>query len=52
LRENFGDVLLASFDKQMIRSIRDLRKEHPSVANMTIDKIGQLWAICQCGFAG
>jgi integrase len=44
LREKFGDILLAAFDKQMIRHIRDLRKEHPSVANMTVDKIGQLWA--------
>jgi integrase len=44
LREHFGDVLLASFDKPMIRRIRDVRKEHPSVANMTVDKIGQLWA--------
>jgi integrase len=44
LREKFGDILLAAFDKQMIRHVRDLRKEHPSVANMTVDKIGQLWA--------
>jgi integrase len=44
LREHYGDLLLASFDKQMIRRIRDLRKDHPSVANMTVDKIGQLWA--------
>jgi integrase len=44
LRENYGDLLLASFDKPMIRRIRDLRKGHPSVANMTVDKIGQLWA--------
>jgi hypothetical protein len=35
---------LAAFDKQLIRRIRDLRKDHPSVANMTVDKIGQLWA--------
>jgi integrase len=43
LRGHYGDLLLASFDKQMIRRIRDLRKDHPSVANMTVDKIGQLW---------
>jgi integrase len=43
LREHYGDLLLASFDKQMIRRIRDLRKDHPSVANMTVDKLGQLW---------
>lgn len=44
LRQHYGDILLAAFDKQMVRRIRDLRKEHPSVANMTVDKIGQLWA--------
>ncbi len=44
LREHFGDLLFASFDKQLIRRIRDLRKEYPSVANMTVDKLGQLWA--------
>jgi hypothetical protein len=44
LRQHYGDLLLASFDKHMIRRIRDLRKDHPSVANMTVDKIGQLWA--------
>jgi integrase len=44
LRENFGDVLLCAFDKQLIRRIRDLRKADPSVANMSVDKIGQLWA--------
>jgi hypothetical protein len=44
LRENFGDMLLAAFDKALVRRIRDLRKAHPSVANMTVDKIGQLWA--------
>ena len=44
LREHFGDMLLAAFDKALVRRIRDLRKAHPSVANMTVDKIGQLWA--------
>jgi integrase len=44
LRENYGDILLAAFDKAMVRRIRDLRKEYPSTANMTVDKIGQLWA--------
>jgi integrase len=44
LREHYGDLLLASFDKQIIRRIRDLRKEDPSLGNMTVDKIGQLWA--------
>jgi integrase len=44
LRKHYGDILLAAFDKQMIRRIRDLRKADPSVANMTVDKIGQLWA--------
>lgn len=44
LREHFGDMLFASFDKVMVRRIRDLRKEYPSVANMTVDKIGQLWS--------
>src|SRR5262249_2417414 len=36
-------VLLAAFDKALVRRIRDLRKARPSVANMTVDKIGQLW---------
>jgi integrase len=44
LREHYGDLLLASFDKELIRRIRNLRKANPSVANMTVDKIGQLWA--------
>jgi len=44
LREHFGDMLLAAFDKVLMRRVRDLRKAHPSVANMTVDKIGQLWA--------
>lgn len=44
LRENFGEFLFAAFDKQMVRQIRDMRKADPSVANMTVDKVGQLWA--------
>jgi integrase len=43
LREHYGDLLLASFDKELIRRIRNLRKANPSVANVTVDKIGQLW---------
>lgn len=43
LRENFGDIPVASFDKQMLRRIRDQRKDNPTVANRTVDKFGQLW---------
>jgi integrase len=43
LRQNYGDVLLAAFDQDMVRAIRNERKDSPSAANMTVDKLGQLW---------
>ena len=54
LRENYGDLLLASFDKDMVKIIRNKRKDNPSVANMTVQKLGQLWnwADENCDLAG
>jgi hypothetical protein len=43
LRENLGDVMLNAVDEDAVRAIRDKRKAHPSVANMTVAKLGQVW---------
>jgi len=44
LREKYGDLYLAAFDRDMVKAIRNERKaQGPSIANMTVDKLGQLW---------
>ncbi len=44
LEDNHGTVLLSAFDQDMMRAIRDERAASPSVANLTVDKFGQIWS--------
>jgi integrase len=43
LREHHGNVLLAAFDREAIKSIRNKLKNVPTAANEIIDRLGQLW---------
>src|SRR5215475_7592134 len=44
LRDKYGDLYMAAFDRDMVKAIRNERKaQGPSIANMTVDKLGQLW---------
>jgi integrase len=45
LTDRFGNDLLASFDSDMLREIRDLPEfaDKPSVADMTVERFAQVW---------
>jgi integrase len=43
LSENYGTFLLAALERDDVKDIRRKLQAEPSVANETIDRIGQLW---------
>lgn len=43
LSERYGAAQFSSFTEKGVRKIRNKLKEHPSVADATVDMIGRLW---------
>lgn len=43
LQQRYGAAEFASFTEKGVRRIRNKLKEHPSVADATVDMIGRLW---------
>jgi len=47
LRERYGQADFRSFTEDGVRKIRNKLREHPSVADAVVDKIGMLWAFAK-----
>jgi integrase len=43
LRKEYGEFILASFDKKAMKKIRNRLMARPSYANEMIDRLGQIW---------